>query len=251
MSKEYGELSTMFYELTKPVGFSVDGDIEYYAEKLKNLTGRILEAGVGTGRMLIPLAQSGLVVDGVDNSREMLAQCKINVKNHGVSAKLLNRDLMRLALPDKYDAIIIPTGSFCLLPKVKASDVLTSFYRSLNDGGRVIIDLERMPANFTSGETKTREVSVAPDTKILLATKSGTQDTAAQKTTYTQNYELIRGRKVIKTETADFVLYWYETAEFETLLAQAGFVDIKKEIGYGKTGQSDIVTVSAVKRQLG
>lgn len=36
MFKEYGELSTKLYEITKPVGYSMGGDIEYYYEKLKN-----------------------------------------------------------------------------------------------------------------------------------------------------------------------------------------------------------------------
>ena len=30
---EYGELSTMLYEHTKPIGCSIVGDIEYYTEK--------------------------------------------------------------------------------------------------------------------------------------------------------------------------------------------------------------------------
>jgi hypothetical protein len=49
MFNEYGKLSTMLYEHTKPIGYSINGDIEYYSEKLKNLSGRVLEAGVGTG----------------------------------------------------------------------------------------------------------------------------------------------------------------------------------------------------------
>ena len=72
MFVEYGKLSTKLYEITKPVGKSIDGDIEYYYEKLKSIEGPILEAGVGTGRMLIPFIQKGLNVEGVDLSEEML-----------------------------------------------------------------------------------------------------------------------------------------------------------------------------------
>ena len=53
--QEYGQLSAFFYELTKPVGYSIEGDIEYYSRQLAGILGRVLEAGVGTGRMLIPL----------------------------------------------------------------------------------------------------------------------------------------------------------------------------------------------------
>jgi hypothetical protein len=49
----YGELCTEVYDLTKHVGQSIGGDIEYYREKLKHCKGRILEAMVGSGRVMI------------------------------------------------------------------------------------------------------------------------------------------------------------------------------------------------------
>lgn len=72
----YGELCTEVYDLTKKIGQSIGGDLEYYREKLKNCKERILEAMVGSGRVIIPLLESGLIVDGVDYSHEMLASCR-------------------------------------------------------------------------------------------------------------------------------------------------------------------------------
>lgn len=34
MYKNYGPLSTELYDFTKPVGYSLGGDIEYYLERL-------------------------------------------------------------------------------------------------------------------------------------------------------------------------------------------------------------------------
>ena len=59
MSNEYGELSTTFYELTKPIGYSIEGDIEYYIKKLEDTSGLVLEAGVGTGRFFVALIKKG------------------------------------------------------------------------------------------------------------------------------------------------------------------------------------------------
>lgn len=42
----YSTLCTELYDYTKPVGYSLNGDIEYYEERLKNCRGRILEAAV-------------------------------------------------------------------------------------------------------------------------------------------------------------------------------------------------------------
>lgn len=40
----YSTLCTELYDYTKPVGYSLNGDIEYYKERLKDCRGRILEA---------------------------------------------------------------------------------------------------------------------------------------------------------------------------------------------------------------
>lgn len=44
---EYGKLSTIVYNHTKKVRTSLDGDLEFYSNILKNTKGKILEAGVG------------------------------------------------------------------------------------------------------------------------------------------------------------------------------------------------------------
>lgn len=245
MFKEYGELSTMLYEHTKPIGFSIAGDIEYYTEKLKNLSGRVLEAGVGTGRMLIPLIKEGITIDGVDISAEMLAQCKINMEKHNVNAELYEQDLTALSLPRKYDAIIMPTGSFCLLPREHIQEVLTLFHNHLNTGGKIIIDLE-MPSHFKEGRAGTSSFNMTDDTGILFSRVNGNIDWMEQKTSSIIKYELIVQGEVMKTEISNLTLYWYGIAEFEMRLALAGFKDFIHETGYGNH-QSDIVTFVAFK----
>ncbi len=54
----YGPLASAVYDLDKPIGRSF-GDLEYYERSLAGLSGRILEPAVGTGRVLIPLLESG------------------------------------------------------------------------------------------------------------------------------------------------------------------------------------------------
>ncbi len=245
MFKEYGELSTMLYEHTKPVGFSIDGDIEYYTEKLKNLSGRVLEAGVGTGRMLIPLIKYGITIDGVDISAEMLLQCKANMEKHNVTAELYEQDLTALSLPHKYDAIIMPAGSFCLLPRERIQEVLALFHNHLNIGGKVIIDLE-MPSHFKEGRADTSSFPITDDTGILLSVVNGKIDWIAQKTSSVNIYELVEKGEVTKTEISNFTLYWYGISEFEMRLTLAGFKDCVYETGYGNN-QSEIVTFIAFK----
>lgn len=76
MYSNYGPLCTELYDLTKPVGYSIGGDIEYYLERLKGTEGKVLEAGAGSGRFLIPLLENGYDVEGIDYSPKMLDLCR-------------------------------------------------------------------------------------------------------------------------------------------------------------------------------
>nr|WP_215216298.1 hypothetical protein [Entomoplasma sp. MP1] len=42
-------MSSLIYNLSKPPGTSIDGDIEFYTNELIQREGLVLEAGVGNG----------------------------------------------------------------------------------------------------------------------------------------------------------------------------------------------------------
>lgn len=245
MSKEYGRLSTMLYDLTKPVGHSLNGDIEYYLKKCEHISGRILEAGVGTGRVLIPFIKRGHLVDGLDSSKDMLEQCRRNLEIHQVQALLYEQDLLEMALPHRYEAIIMPAGSFCLLAKDRVKEILSRFEQHLNPGEQVILDLE-MPLSFKAGTTKTSRFPLTEDSELIFTSFSQEVDWLNQKTSSVNQYELFVKGKRVETETAPFVMYWYGVEEFVMLLSSMNFQDIRYEVGYGKEG-SDMVTFTAVK----
>nr|MBS9408221.1 class I SAM-dependent methyltransferase [Streptococcus oralis] len=83
----------------KPVGYSLNGDIEYYQERLKNGRGRILEAAVGSGRVIIPRLEAGFKVDGIDYSPEMLESCRIRCNERGLHPHLYEGSLQQFSLP--------------------------------------------------------------------------------------------------------------------------------------------------------
>lgn len=243
MQKEYGPLSSYFYQLSKPVGFSIDGDIDYYINALEGVSGRILEAGVGTGRMLIPLIKKGFLVDGIDSSPDMLAQCRANLQAHELEARLYEGDLRQLSLPAQYEAIIIPAGSLRLLPREGACKALLNFYQHLKAGGRLILDLD-MPASFQAGKVTSRRLRIDEDRSLLLTSTSDRMDWLAQTTSYINRYDLMDQGTILKTELAHVSLTWYGVAEFEQLLSSMGYEDIAYEMGYG--GQlEDLVTFRA------
>jgi SAM-dependent methyltransferase len=141
VSWDYGLLCTEVYDLDKPVGHSF-GDVEYYSHQLAGVTGRILEPAAGTGRILIPLLEAGLCVEGIDTSAEMLAACRENCAGRGLDPVLRQADMTSYVEAGAFAAIIIPAGSITLLDGGPATRrALAAFGQSLVPGGRLIVDI--------------------------------------------------------------------------------------------------------------
>ena len=50
-------------------------DIDFYIDLCRQ-AGEVLELGCGTGRILIPAAEAGAAITGLDQSKSMLARCR-------------------------------------------------------------------------------------------------------------------------------------------------------------------------------
>jgi SAM-dependent methyltransferase len=227
----YGELCTEVYDLTKKIGQSFGGDVEYYCEKLKHCKGRILEAMVGSGRVIIPLLESGLIVDGVDYSPQMLASCRSRCDERGLTTNLHEANLQELSLPHKYEAIIIPGGSFLLIEQREESlRVLNRLYEHLEPGGQLILDLFLPDNNYNSTEMGRWGGSTTyhlPNGDIItMEGKCVEADLFNQYRVSYLKYEKWRNGALIQTELQRFALRWYGVEEFKYILESIGFSNV-------------------------
>ncbi|MBP1994327.1 class I SAM-dependent methyltransferase [Paenibacillus eucommiae] len=253
MFSYYSTLCTEVYDFTKPVGYSLNGDIEYYQERLKTCQGRILEAAVGSGRIIIPLLEAGHKVDGIDYSPEMLDSCRKRCEERGFKPNLYEGKLQDFSLPFNYEAIIIPTGSFCLIEKREDSlEALKCFYNHLVPGGRLIVDLE-LPNGWKTGEITTSTFSLPNGDGITMESKSIEMDWLNQFTVSYIKYEKWRQGKLIHTELQRFAMRWYGIEEFRLILQNIGFSEIRcySDYVYEKqpSNAGQIITFEAVRRQ--
>ncbi|WNB90856.1 class I SAM-dependent methyltransferase [Bacillus sp. NEB1478] len=234
----YGELCTEVYDLTKKVGQSFGGDIEYYADRLNGIKGRILEAMVGSGRVIIPLLEAGLQVDGIDYSSEMLASCQKRIDENGFTSKLFQGDLQNLQLPHKYDAIIIPGGSFLLIEKREESlAALKQMYENLAEGGRLIFDIFLPTDHFEAGKVlRTLTVECPNGDIITMEDKLVEVNFFEQYKVSYLKYEKWRSGNLIQTELQRFAIRWYGTHELKLIMESIGFknVSISADFQYGK-----------------
>lgn len=103
---------------------------------LGDLRGRVLEAGVGTGRNFRHYHES-VELTGVDLSDVMLRKARKKAKKANCSIQLLHDDasVMRLVESDYYDWII-STFLCCVMPDEFQPAALAQFGRVLKPGGR-------------------------------------------------------------------------------------------------------------------
>src|SRR4051812_46971254 len=67
---------------------SVDEDIGFYLAACAGAAGPVVELGVGSGRIAVPLCRAGHVVRGLDASPAMLARARRRAEEVGVSDRL-------------------------------------------------------------------------------------------------------------------------------------------------------------------
>ena len=95
-----------------------------------------LDVGCGTGRLLLDYVSSGLDVDGVDVSPDMLALCRHRAAERGLSPRLYRQAMEELDLPRRYQTIIVPSSSFQLVIEPRAAaEAMRRFYAHLLPGG--------------------------------------------------------------------------------------------------------------------
>ncbi len=227
----YGRLATEVYDIDKPIGHSF-GDVEFYSERLRSCAGPILEPAVGTGRVLIPLLEVGLDIEGVDGSLEMLAVCRARCAQRGLDPILHEGDMRSLSLPGRYEAIIVPAGSFLLIERREESlGALRRFRDHLAPGGRLIVDVE-LQTDFRTGAVSTSSYETPRGETITLEHKLVEVDFLEQYTVAHLRYEKWRDGELLQTEMQRFPLRWYGVEEFGLVLRSVGFSDVAVSAGY-------------------
>ena len=98
-----------------------------YCKKYKD----ILELGIGTGRIAIPLAQCGHDVWGVDNSPDMLRVLRKKMKTKNISnIHIIEQDVCTLKLNSKFAIALIP---FCMFNFLLSSEEQCAALLSLRE----------------------------------------------------------------------------------------------------------------------
>jgi SAM-dependent methyltransferase len=121
-------------------------DADFYLEAAKSLGGASLELGCGTGRILLPLAEAGHRVCGLDLSPHMLERCRAKLARlpHDVQkrVRLVEGNMVEFELGEKFQLVTFPFRSFQHLQIVSEQlACLKCAHKHLAPGGQLILDL--------------------------------------------------------------------------------------------------------------
>ena len=90
-------------------------DVAFYADRIPSGNASVLELGCGTGRVLIPLAESCAYVHGIDVSEAMVDICREKIAQAGLPwgrTSVAVGDITRFDLGRQFDLIIAPYRVF-------------------------------------------------------------------------------------------------------------------------------------------
>lgn len=117
--------------------FDTDGAVDCLAKMAQG--GRVLEFGVGTGRIAIPLAERSLDVWGIDGSQGMLD--RLNAKPGGDKVTTRCGDFATVSADGPFDLVLLLVNTIYAMPT--QDDQVTCFAnaaRHLAPGGRFVIE---------------------------------------------------------------------------------------------------------------
>ena len=125
----------------------VPGDVEFYLGVAASAgKGGVLELGCGTGRILLPLAASGVPVVGLERSAEMLQLARRKLKTAEAEfhqrVELVQGDMRQFSLGKRFPLIIAPYRTFQhLLNPVDQSGALACIRDHLEPGGLFVFNV--------------------------------------------------------------------------------------------------------------
>jgi ubiquinone/menaquinone biosynthesis C-methylase UbiE len=128
--------------LYDPWSRSVVEDVSFYVEEAVRSGGPVLELGVGTGRIAIPVAAAGIEVIGVDLSAGMLEVARERAELAGVELDLRQGDMRKPPVDSEFPLVLIPFRSMLHMESdADRRTVLQAVTRVLAPGGRFIFDV--------------------------------------------------------------------------------------------------------------
>lgn len=225
----YGSLCALMYEILHKE--APQDELNFYLSYADKKY-KILEPLCGSGRFLIPFAEKGFDISGMDLSSEML--CELRRKLPG--AQVAQADILKFSTEEKFGYIFITSGSVSLFTDTgQCKDVLRRIKTLLPAGGKFVFAVDTIACRCADDAEYKVAVSVKTAEGLDLILKNKNRYDDSTQTQFSPSiYELYDGDKLLKSENMDFQTHLYKFGEMDAYLRDIGFSSVKAYSSFSK-----------------
>lgn len=217
---------------------NVDFDLNFFVNEAKKVNGKVLELTSGTGRVSLPLLNSGIDLTCVDYSEKMLEILKEKVRQKKLECPIHKMDITELSLNEKYNLIIIPFNSLSeLLETEKHQKTIKGIYEHLVDNGLFICTMHNPELRLKTIDGVVRlmgQYQIDNERKLIIKYVSE----------YDESQQIVRGLQFYEVYDKTCTLIWkryldinfylFQKTEFKLLIERNGFkiIDLYGDYSY-------------------
>ncbi len=221
-------------------------DVAFFVNAAREAGSPVLEAGCGTGRVLIPTARAGIEIVGLDFSPHMLAICRERLLAEPGEVQgrteLVQADMRDFDLGRTFTLTTIPFRPFQHLMTVNEQlACLTSIRRHLVEGGALILDLFNPSIDALANDPIGEEFREEPEfempdgRRVIRRHKRVACDRARQVNDVELIYDITHPDGRTERLVHAFPFRYLFRFEAEHLLARAGFEVVHLYADYDKS----------------
>lgn len=226
MSTDLYAQAALFYDMEYG---DEQADVRLYAHLAERTRGPILDAGVGTGRIALGLAEFGRRVVGIDSSPAMLARAE--AKRHDLDASsvtLRQADLRDFDLGEQFAMAVLALNTFAhMLTQDDQTRALACLHRHLAPGGLLALALENPYPSLTTlpqGELMLGWVKNGPGTDERTTMSYARHLNLVKQVQYLfMRYDVLKGNGMLRRYEDEIKLRWFYPSELRLLLEKHGF----------------------------
>jgi|TARA_B110001454_G_C12688529_1_gene421306 SAM-dependent methyltransferase len=217
-------------------------DVAFFQKIIERCGEPVLDAGCGTGRLLLPFLRSGLDVDGSDVSPDMIAWCAAKAEADELPVNLYTQAMHELDLPRRYCTVVL-CGAFGLGGD-RSTDLegLRRIHSQLESGGTLVMDHHlgkhnvdsdtawQIPENLElpgSWPDKGDRRCMSGGGELELRTRLVGVDAAARSIVREISVLQFDSGVEVANDAYSIVICSYSAMEVENMLIEAGFGEVR------------------------
>lgn len=223
-------------------------DRAFFLDLIRERGEPVLDVGCGTGRLLLDFLASGIDIDGLEISPDMLAILREKAAAAGldVSGRIHEGAMQTFELDRRYRTVIVPSSSFqLLLDEADATEAMRRFVRHLSPGGMLAMPFIRLERAYD--EHWTTEATL-PDGTLVRRMARATFDPTTGFENTDERWDILRDGEVVRSERkvrSPATRAW-SIASIADLYAGAGLEDVAWYSGFTRAPMRDDDEVTTV-----